>query len=974
MTGRNFTRVRAVDFGSARGSQLKVSSGTKLTVIAPKHAAGLAGVKVITAAGSSASVAADHYTYLAPPGRVTGAGVLAATPHSLTLAWTNPARKAVTGVTIRRAKGSVPPRRVTAGQAVATTKPGTSQYTVRGLGAGTTYSFALFARGKGGTVAAADTLTAKTSRLLTVSTAKLPDGLAGESYLADVTAAGGVGPYTWTARGLPRGLALSRSGVLTGFPAGTGTSKVRVQVTDTQHAAATATLSLAVPKALPSQCAAKSCSVVTADGATIQVPAADVVSVTRDSGSGAVTGATLSGISVAADDVLVFAAGAHLPTGLIAVAGAVTSNGDGTSTVTLTPGTVGDAYASGTVQALSATSNGTSERARSQASGDDGALDCSGGVTSSLHGLNVSHQLTPTLTAIWKHPLFKAGGFYPGTGGLSMFYAGLDGTVTVNMGITVSGSATCSLDLPSAEVAFPAGDLGEVDLDVDPSLTFTVNGGIDVRATVTLQCGAYYEWTSTGVNSGGRYCVPTYTAPKLSAPGGIDASLKGGLDVSLTLDDTTGVSGSIDATAHLGFHPGQHPAAELDISSDWDIQGVLAKWWKNGPTITIASGTLLDHKVLWSSNSAPSALPPVITTTRLPAATVGQSYSTQLTTADHRKGTWAITTGHLPGGLRLSGFTISGTATTAGTSTFTLKFTDGSGQTATATATLTVDKAAAWTATEAPLPADAQPGTFVHLSQVACESASSCVAVGGYAGANIGGDGLIETLGGGKWTPLAAPVPAEVSKVGVAITQLSSVACPSATSCIAVGDYEDNNENVGVLIETLTGGSWTAAVGPLPAGGSGGSLSAISCASAGFCVAVGQFTDSQGANVGLIETLDNGAWTATEPPAPPGGTRLLLSSVSCGAVGSCVAVSEFGSLIETLANGTWTAINGPQPADANPTPPPGQGVNFDSVACPSAGFCVIAGIYSSKQDGQERGMLDDLASGKWTATRAPLPG
>ena len=354
MTGRNFTRVRAVDFGSARGSQLKVSSGTKLTVIAPKHAAGLAGVKVITAAGSSASVAADHYTYLAPPGRVTGAGVLAATPHSLTLAWTNPARKAVTGVTIRRAKGSVPPRRVTAGQAVATTKPGTSQYTVRGLGAGTTYSFSLFARGKGGLVAAADTLTAKTSRLLTVSTAKLPDGLAGESYLADVTAAGGVGPYTWTARGLPRGLALSRSGVLTGFPAGTGTSKVRVQVTDTQHAAATATLSLAVPKALPSQCAAKSCSVVTADGATIQVPAADVVSVTRDSGSGAVTGATLSGISVAADDVLVFGAGAHLPTGLIAVAGSVTSNGDGTSTVTLTPGTVGDAYASGTVQALSA--------------------------------------------------------------------------------------------------------------------------------------------------------------------------------------------------------------------------------------------------------------------------------------------------------------------------------------------------------------------------------------------------------------------------------------------------------------------------------------------------------------------------------------------------------------------------------------------------------------------------------------------
>lgn len=63
-------------------------------------------------------------------------------------------------------------------------------------------------------------------------------------------------------------------------------------------------------------------------------------------------------------------------------------------------------------------------------------------------------------------------------------------------------------------------------------------------------------------------------------------------------DDTTGVTGSIDASAHLGFHPGQHPAAELDVSSDWNIQGVLAKWWKNGPMVTIASGTVLDHRVL----------------------------------------------------------------------------------------------------------------------------------------------------------------------------------------------------------------------------------------------------------------------------------------------------------------------------------------------------------------------------------------
>ena len=987
VSGRNFTGVRAVDFGSAKGSQLKVASSTRLTVVSPRHAAGLAGVKVITSAGSSASVAADHYTYVTPPGRVTAVGVLAATPHSLTLAWTNPATKALTGVTIRRATGSTPPGSVTSGQAVATTKPGINQYTVTGLAAGTTYSFALFARGRAGTTAAADTLTAKTNRLLRVSTAKLPEGMAGESYLAALVATGGDGPYSWTARGLPRGLTLSPSGVLTGFPAGTGTSKVAVQVTDARQAKATATLSLAVPAALPTTCAAKSCSVVTDDGATVQVPAADVASVTRDPTSGAVTGATLSGISVAANDVLVLAAGTSLPTGLIAVAGTVTSNGDGTSTVTLTPGTVGDAYNTGTVQALGATSNGTATRARPRAGGarpqasSDGALNCSGGVTSSLHGLDVTHQLTPTVTAIWKHPLFKAGGFYPGTGGLSTFYAALDGTVSVNMGITVSGSATCSLDLPSAKVAFPAGELGEVDLDVEPSLTFAVNGGIDIRATVTLQCGAYYEWTATGGNSGGRYCVPTYTPPKLSTPGGIDASLAGGLDVSLTLDDTTGVTGSIGATAHLGFHPGQHPAAELDVSSDWNIQGVLAKWWKGGPTVTIASGTLLDHKILWSSNSPPPATPPVITTTHLPAATVGQHYSTQLTTVDHRTGTWAITAGHLPAGLSLSGATISGTPTAAGTSTFSLKFTDAAAQTTTATATLTVTPASGWTPTEAPLPPGVASNTLQIDNDVACGAAGSCTAVGNYIDPTTGKNGgLIQTLKGGQWTAITAPVPSQLTDTPPASLDLYDVTCASATSCVAIGIYEKQAGSLkadALVIETLNGGTWTATEAPLPAGATSPGLDSISCASATSCVAVGEYTDSSNDQEPLIDTLSNGTWTAAEAPMPAGGSSPSLSAVSCASAGSCVAVGTYTDrtgqpqgMIGTLANGTWTAATAPLPANADNASPPSM--TLASVACPAPGSCTGTGSYTTSE-GTWQGVLEDLSGGTWTATSAPLP-
>jgi len=73
--------------------------------------------------------------------------------------------------------------------------------------------------------------------------------------------------------------------------------------------------------------------------------------------------------------------------------------------------------------------------------------------------------------------------------------------------------------------------------------------------------------------------------------------------------------------------------------------------------------------------------PPVISTATLPKGKVNQAYTATLTTADNRAGTWSLDTGTLPAGLTLNATTgvISGTPTTKGTSSFTVKFTDSDG-------------------------------------------------------------------------------------------------------------------------------------------------------------------------------------------------------------------------------------------------------------------------------------------------------
>ena len=97
----------------------------------------------------------------------------------------------------------------------------------------------------------------------------------------------------------------------------------------------------------------------------------------------------------------------------------------------------------------------------------------------------------------------------------------------------------------------------------------------------------------------------------------------------------------------------------------------------------------------WPTGCDDPSSVPVITTLNLPNATVGRNYATDLTTQDHRVGTWQVSAvPHsptvLPPGLTLDGHTISGTPTTVGDYPFELTFTDEAGRVATATVTIQV--------------------------------------------------------------------------------------------------------------------------------------------------------------------------------------------------------------------------------------------------------------------------------------------
>jgi hypothetical protein len=205
-----------------------------------------------------------------------------------------------------------------------------------------------------------------------------------------------------------------------------------------------------------------------------------------------------------------------------------------------------------------------------------------------------------------------------------------------------------------------------------------------------------------------------------------------------------------------------------------------------------------------------------------------------------------------------------------------------------------------------PAGADANPNAALYW--VSCTSGGSCFAVGNYADTSSDYEAMtVAITNGAPAAALELTQPANAAAIGSQDQDLNSVSCAPSGPCEAVGYYFDNSGAYQAMATQLGGGgAGTGTEIPAPATPAAGNLqeaalSGVSCLAGPACVAVGYYQDAEDNEQGMIVPI-SGTAVGTAAQAVPSGELAdssefasELNAVSCDTSGSCAAAGDYSN-------------------------------------------------------------------------------
>jgi hypothetical protein len=252
-------------------------------------------------------------------------------------------------------------------------------------------------------------------------------------------------------------------------------------------------------------------------------------------------------------------------------------------------------------------------------------------------------------------------------------------------------------------------------------------------------------------------------------------------------------------------------------------------------------------------------------------------------------------------------------------------------------------------------------GGNAGASALACTSPGNCVTGGAYADAHSHDQSWLAVQRKGTWGH-AFEVPGTGTLNAGGDGSVSVISCPSAGHCVATGGYAASGGASEVFVVSEHQGRWAKATAlrgfaALNAGNDG-AVKALSCSAPGDCTLGGGYLDSSHHDQAFLATEKNGHWAKAEKvPGSSGlnaGGHAQVTFVSCRKAGYCTVA---GDTQRGVADYTAFVISEKKGHWGKAQRLPhmsslnhGGDAGADAGSCSSAGNCVVGGSYRDGSD------------------------
>jgi len=270
-----------------------------------------------------------------------------------------------------------------------------------------------------------------------------------------------------------------------------------------------------------------------------------------------------------------------------------------------------------------------------------------------------------------------------------------------------------------------------------------------------------------------------------------------------------------------------------------------------------------------------------------------------------------------------------------------------------------------------------------YFDSVFCAAAGDCVAAGRFENAAGGNEAFTQTQTNGIWATATPATFATDIQSAIQYAFFTSTSCSAVGECVAAGAFENSAGGSEAFTQTQTKGAWATAVpasfatdvqSSIPSA----TFESVSCPASGECVAAGTFENTVGGNEAFTQTQTKGAWATAVPASFATDVQSSIpsanfESISCPAVGECVAAGKFENasgdieaFTQSQDHGVWaSALPATFGIDVQSSAPYAY---FVSVSCLAAGACVAAGTFESADGGNEA-FTQSQTNGVWAIAK-----